>query len=423
MADAVPVNVASLVTRNWQAAIRRDQHGRPTKDPGNAAIILTNNDVWRGALAYDEFNDRCYWASKAPVVPGLSQPIVGERFKDSHYLYVSHWFANHEGQSFAKTAVMDAMVAAAQANTHHPLQDYLDALVWDGTERLSTWLATYLRCQDTDYTRRVGRWWLISAVARALRPGCQVDHMLVLEGPQGRRKSTALRILGGDWYLGSLPSLRDEQKAAEAIQGKWICEAGELDALRGAVATRTKNWITQLIDTYRPAYGRFPVDRPRSVVFAGTTNEHNYLNDPTGGRRYWPVGVGVIDAIALTEDRDQLWAEAVEAFRRGEHWWPDLEHQPMIESEQEERHDVDAWEQRVRAWTNKHTDKDFTTGDVLGFALDIEPAKWDRASQMRVGAVLRRLGFGNHRKRVDQNVLRVWRSAGSDPSGTGSVTS
>ncbi len=412
--DAVPFNVIPIQDKLWENALRHNQNGALTKDIGNVALILTNSVEWRGCLAYDQFTERCYWAQPAPVVPGMPQPVVGERFADHHATYVAHWFARTHHLTLGKGPILDAMVTAAQVNARHPLQDYLSSLVWDETDRINTWLTRYLGVADSEYSRNVGAWWLISAVARAMRPGCQADHMLVLEGAQGRRKSTALRILAGEWFLGSLPDLRDAQKAAERIQGKWICEVGELDALKGAAATKTKDWLTQPSDTFRPAYGRFSVDFPRSIVFAGTTNESNYLHDHTGARRYWPVEATDIDAEALKQDRDQLWAEATEMFRRGCPWWPGQDQQDSITQEQEERHDVDVWEQVIAPWIAARDDG-FTTADILTGPLGIEPGKQTRGDQNRVGAILRRLEYSNHRRRVGECVQRIWIHPTQDP--------
>jgi putative DNA primase/helicase len=402
MADAVPFSLESVTDLGevrWRQALKKNQDGVITNDPGNATLLLINEADWKGVLAYDEFSDRCYFAQRPPEVPGFPRANIGDRFADHHYLPIGQWLTRWRSRSFPKQTVQDAMVCAAKANTHHPLKDYLNGLEWDGVSRLSNWPAKYLSAEDSEYTRSVGRWWAISAVARALKPGCQVDHMLVLEGAQGRKKSRAVRILGFEergWYLGSLPSLRDDQKAAERIQGKWIVEVGELDALRGAAATRTKDFLTQTLDSYRPAYGRFSLDRPRTVVFCGTTNEVHYLHDPTGARRFWPLRILETDAERLMRDRDQIWAEAVNEFRNGARWWPSEAEQELLSVEQEARHEIDSWEEIIDRWLGDRANTTIT--EVLSVCLSIEPGKHDRQSQLRVGACLRRLGWQTHGK-------------------------
>lgn len=386
----------------WEHALRFNDRGQLTRDVGNVVVLLTNLEEWAGTIEYDEFADTCVWTRPVPRLPGMRSPQPGEQLADHHYVYVHHWFAKHRGVSFTKDSIRDALVSAARMRTRHPLRDYLQTIEWDGKRRIPTWLSVYLGAQDTEYTRAVGQYWLVSAVARVFRPGCQADHLLVLEGSQGRGKSSAVRILGGDWCLGSLPDIRTKD-AAQALQGKWIVEIGELDAFKGAGATRVKDWITQTADHYRPAYGRFAVTRPRQCVFIGTTNEEQYLADHTGGRRFWPVACGEIDRDALIRDRDQLWAEAVQAYEGGMPWWPDESVSGDIEETQAARSVVDAWEERVLQWVTLRDE--FTMGDVLEGAIGLTADRWDRSSQTRVGAILAKLRL--RVRRVSRGTRRV----------------
>jgi predicted P-loop ATPase len=381
----------------WRRALRYNLRGALTKDPGNAAVTLRNHDDWRGCFEYNSFSDQVHWARRPPDI-GFVRPEAGERLQDHHAILVHHWFARVLGVSFTKSAVWDAVIDAARANTVHPVCEYLSSLVWDGTPRLSKWLVTYLGADATDYTFAVGRWWLISAIARAFQPGCQADHMLILEGAQGAGKSTAMGILGGEWYLGSLPDIRDRERAAAVLQGNWIIEIGELDAFRGAAATRVKDWLTQRFDEYRAAYARSTSRRFRGCVFVGTTNESTYLQDATGARRFWPVAVRRLDREALQRDRDQLWAETRLAYEAGESWWPTTQFAAELEEQQEQRYDDDEWQAKIAIWVKggefNLTPRDgFTLGEVLSGALGIETAKWDRSAQTRVGTCLKRLGF------------------------------
>ena len=304
----------------WQVALRHNDKGQLTRDIGNLVVLLTNLEEWSGTLEYDEFADAAYWARPVPPMPGLAAPQPGDPLADHHYAYVHHWFAKYRGVAFSKDSVRDAMVAASRHRTRHPLRDYLEALTWDGTRRIPTWLSRYLGTDDTDYTRTVGQKWLVSAVARALRPGCQADHLLVLEGSQGRGKSSAVRILGGEHYLGTLPDIRTKD-AAQALQGKWIVEIGELDALRGAAGTRVKDWITQTEDHYRPAYGRFTVTRRRQQVFIGTTNEDHRRPH----RRASLLAVSALAPSTSTPSAPTVTSSGLS--RRGYHsglpWWPE----------------------------------------------------------------------------------------------------
>ena len=205
----------------------------------------------------------------------------------------------------------------ARENPFHPVRDYLNALNWDGTPRLDIWLPTYLGVEDSQYVRAIGSRFLISAVARVFNPGCQVDHMLILEGPQGILKSSALQVLAGSWFTDRISRLGGKDSSME-VAGVWLIEMSELDALTKATNSAIKSFVTRRHDRFRPPYGKHVVDQPRQCVFTGSINPTGgYLKDPTGARRFWPVTCGVIDLEALVRDRDQLWAEAVVRFQGG----------------------------------------------------------------------------------------------------------
>jgi putative DNA primase/helicase len=256
------------------------------------------------------------------------------------------------------------------------------------------------------YHAEIGRMWLVSAVARVMLPGCKADYLLVLEGKQGKRKSSALRALFGEWTLEGLPDLRDQPRAGAQIQGKWGVEIPELHAIKGQSVTLVKQWITTQVDSFRAAYAEFQKDYPRQCVFAATTNEDRYLVDATGGRRFWPVRCGEIDLARLRADRDQLWAEAFQIFEGGravrwsadQHgawsWWPAYEDsglQTQLAAAQDARFDDDEWATRLEEWLRGRDST--TTAELLGVALNIEPGRWGRSEQTRVGAIVRRMGW------------------------------
>src|SRR6478736_551332 len=210
----------------------------------------------------------------------------------------------------------------------NPLKTFLKQKRWDGTQRLDTWLPHYMGTKDSGYTRAIGRKWLISAVARAMDPGCQADHMLILEGKQGIGKSQALRILGGQFYVEYSGGTKAGfgQSMVAVIIGKMIVEMSELAAMRRADMEQLKAMLTTPIDDVRLSYERDARSYPRTCVIAGTTNEvgQAYIQDQTGARRFWPTVAGEVGTVRtdlLKLDVDQLWAEAVNAYEEGEDWY------------------------------------------------------------------------------------------------------
>jgi predicted P-loop ATPase len=172
--------------------------------------------------------------------------------------------------------------------------------------------------------------------------------------------------------------------------------------------SRVKSFMSRNIDRFRPPYGRRLIESPRQCVFVGTVNHSEYLRDETGGRRFWPVACGRIDLDGLKHDRDQLWAEAVARYRQGEHWWLDTpELNQDAEKEQDSRYQADPWEERVAGYLNLHGE--VTTADILEHVLEKAIGHWTHSDEMRVGSIVRRLGWKPYRPRDGKTRLRVYR--------------
>lgn len=393
-------NVVSFA-RDWKQELDYKAKGGLRNSAGNATLMLTHAE-WQGCLGYDEFHDRFEWRADAPRgVPALAAPRAGEELQDEHLIYVEHWFSRIGGEAgtvtFSHEVLTRASYAAARKCAFHPLREYLRSLKWDGVDRLSNWCHELLGCAPSTYASEVGKWWMISAAARALKPGCQADYMLLLEGNQGDRKSTALRILGGDWYLPALPDIRTKDAQQYIATGSWIVECGEMETLQrsGVTSATIKDFLTRMVDVYRPPYAKTLVRRPRCVVFAGTTNESQSLNDPTGSRRFWPIACGEIKHGLLREQRDQLWAEAVERYEAGEQWWPTAAMTPSIRVEQEARYQEDAWTDMVLQWAEQRG-APFTVAEAMT-SIGLSPDKWTKSTETRVGVILTRAGYKSQR--------------------------
>lgn len=367
----------------------------------NATAYLINHEDWKGCLAYDEFHDQIFWAKSPPPIAG-SPAIEPGPLHDDHTSYIQQWFWGH-GIKLEKTAAQDSIGPAAKANTVNPLKAYFDGLQWDKVPRLARWLTTYLDCPDNEYTRKVGVWFMIGAAERAISPGSKMDYMLILEGPQGAKKSTAIRVLGGEFYLEGLPDVLDKD-AADALNGHWITEVDELEALRRTNYNKFKQFLTRREDTYRPSYGRSKVKHKRTCAFIGSTNEFEYLSDPTGARRFWPVRVGKINIPALQRDRDQLWAEALHMHERGDERCPSDKEVDLLMQEQEARHQQDPWDVKILQWVS---DKEFVSADdVLTLGLMLSYGQINSRERMRVSNCLRKHGWVNERRRVGTLQIR-----------------
>jgi predicted P-loop ATPase len=400
----------------WMGQLALGKGDSIKSSTGNCALFVEHDAPYSGCLGYDERNDVVTWTS-CPSVPEMqAQGPYPRALNDSDIVWISKRIEQQWGVSFKRETLFAALVAVARMRPFDRVKDYLDALTWDKASRLNSWLATYVGVESTPFTSAAGAKWLISAVARVYEPASQADHVLVLEGPQGAGKSSALRALCADarWYSSDLPDLGNLKSAQEVLQGPWLIEIGELDAMKRAELSRVKAFITTRSDRYRAAYARSPEVRPRRVVFAGTTNEGEYLHDATGGRRFWPVTVGKIDVVALCVARDQIWAEAVARYRAGERWYLDApELQAHASRAQQDRYASDPWEEdlaehlqsvRTRAGL---TPARISVSEALQ-ALKIEVGKRGALDAKRVAQCLVRLGWRRVQRRDGPNGTRLW---------------
>lgn len=295
-----------------------------------------------------------------------------------------------------------AMELAAKRGAYDPLTDHIEGLPeWDGVERLGDWLVKYAGAEKSDYTCGVGRKWLIGAIARALVPGCKMDTVLVLRSGQGASKTSAFEILGGAYYKSNL-SVSDlhGKEARQEIRGSWMIEMPELNTLRRSDIDATKGFLSEGSDTYRPSYGRSVITVPRRCVFCGTANMNRpFISDDEVQRRFWVVTMKQVNKVALRRDRDQLLAEARQAFRSGEEWWFDdygnEEFRAALAEAQEECRMVDSWEEMIAKELGERTATELAelkVSDVLEW-LHVPAAQRTRAAEMRVAKALGVLGW------------------------------
>lgn len=310
--------------------------------------------------------------------------------------------------------IQQAVIMAANDLAYNPMQDYFNGLVWDGVERRKHWLVDVLGAEASEYTEKVGTYFLLSMVARVFEPGCQMDYMLVLQGAQGARKSSVLKILAGEYYAGGTFRIGDKD-SMQVLQGRLLFNFNEMDAMGRAESTAVKSFVTERVDVFRAPYAQTFSEFPRNCVLTGDTNQDDFLKDATGDRRSWVVHCGDIDPQVMASQRDQLFAEAVHFYRLGEQRYPDRDEEKRLFVPQQDRWKfVDVWQDALAKYVNStqkvegfdgntkaggildNCDREFfSTQELLTKALNQDIAKVDRAgSQQRaVGNAMKALGF------------------------------
>lgn len=297
---------------------------------------------------------------------------------------------------FSRDTLEQAVLQVAHEKPYQPVRDYLRSLRWDGVERIDHLAEDALNISPTVLQRSILRKWMISTVARPLRPGCKVDNVLILVGGQGVKKSTFFATLGGEWHRDSMMDLQSKD-AYQMLRSAWIFEWSELESMtRSRDASTVKAFITSRVDSYRPAYARAVEEHPRTCVIVGSTNDDRFLADPTGNRRFWVVPAPTdinVDVLAAT--RDQLWAEAVAMFDGGESWWLERNEEGQLAASQDGYVIRDPWEEIVVDYVEAQHAKGHvvTTGAILSDAIEKRTAQQEKGDEMRVAAILRRAGF------------------------------
>jgi predicted P-loop ATPase/phage/plasmid primase-like uncharacterized protein len=439
--DLITVARASETSSTWRHGLLLNAEGEPRPILANAIHALRKAPEWTDVLWHDAFATNIVARHAPPWATDNNEEWTDTPWCDRDDYLVAEWL-QHQGIRVPASIAGQAVETVARDREFHPVREYLDGLAWDGRPRLEAWLITYLGAAEIPYVKAVGPRWLISAVARIYVPGCQADCALILEGPQGIRKSSALAALARPWFTDRLSDLGSKDAAIET-RGVWIMELAELDTISRAEVGTIKAFMSRRQDRFRPPYGKRLVDLPRQCVFAGSINpESGYLKDATGGRRFWPVTCGSIDLDALERDRDQLWAEAGDRFRRGEPWWLETRELDGLAAEQQaERYQGDAWDTPIRSYLQDETDwlengygeqrpfrrpraqplDDVSVGEVLEQALRIERGRWTQADQNRVVRCLVSMGFKQYRSSRDHGRERRYRRERleSGPGGPG----
>lgn len=378
----------------WLKLLSMTPKGKVEATIDNAFIIITHDPELCGNFYFDEFRERPVVCGDMPWIRQADRQ--SDVWTDSDDAGVRRLIEKkYDIDSLSK--IRDAVDLAMLKLKRHPVREYLNGLVWDGAKRADTIFIDYLGAEDSVYVREVTRKALLGAVARIMSPGCKHDHILVLVGPQGCRKSTTLAKLGKSWFSDSLYTLAGKD-AYEQLQGYWIIEMGEMAATRKAELEQIKQFVSKQSDNFRSAYARRTQEHPRQCAFFGSTNDEEFLRDPTGGRRFWPVVVteeGRKRAEGFTEEIvDQVWAEIVVRYNAGEQWYLSETAEAM-----------------AREVQSAHTEQNGKQGVVENFLETLLPKNWDER-ELDGRLMFYNGGFGGEEKGTERRdrvcALEIW---------------
>lgn len=374
-----------------------------TSDGANVETVLTHSEDCKGSFRFNSVT------KKIEVCGGPYEAEAKKVGEDGFPTVVGNWFRRIWNFVLPDSVVGAQIFVTAMKNSYNPVQEYLNGIKWDGEKRVDSFLEVHCRAKTvgqrgediSEYVRTVSAKWLIGAVARAMQPGCKMDNVLMLEGKQYIGKSTAIRELGSPWFSASRIEIGSKDSMLLTAQN-WIVEMPELAALKRAEARLQKALFSNEEDEFRVPYGKVMRKYPRQCVFVGTTNDKEYLSDPTGNRRFWVISCeGDFDLEHTRRERDQVWAEAVVRYKAGETWWMTRAQTEVSEEQAELRVHSSAIHDAVREWWFKMTPErrpeQFSMLEVIeGLGLTSASVE-GKSVETKVGIVLAKMGFSKTR--------------------------
>ena len=366
--DAFSTPTADQDTANWVQLLDLNPNtGRPEKTIHNVRVILEHDPLVSGRIRLDRFSGTLVCFGPLPWDSRRTDAVSPWTDTDENGL---RGYLERALRFSSRDTVLASLSQTAEKQGYHPVRDYLNGLTWDGVLRLDLLFIDYLGTDDHPYTRAVTRKAFTAAVHRVMQPGVKYDTMTVIHGKQGIGKSTLIAKMSRGWFSDAVVSM-DGKEGAELLQGVWLVEIGELSAYNRSGIADVRMFLSRTEDHYRAPYARTPEHRQRQCVFFGTTNDIEYLRDPAGNRRYWPITTQNQRSRKnvfrdLDDEIDQLWAEAVMRWRLGE----SLILSEELEAEAETRR-------------KGHTEQDALFGIIENFIAKPVPVDWQKWDEAR----------------------------------------
>lgn len=363
-AEEAKAEVPEEYDTSWTQELDANTKGEYENSANNLNIIIEHDQFLKDVFKLNIFDNKRYVTRSLP----WRKVDTVEPLRDVDYSGVRNYIECVYG-IVSSQKVDDALALEFEKKKFHPIRDYIQAQKWDRTERINTLLIDYFGADDNLYTRAAIRKMLVAAVARVFEPGVKFDTALILVGDQGTYKSTFVKKLGMDWFSDTFTTVQGKE-SFEQIQGAWLVEMAELSGLKKAEVESIKHYISKREDMFRPAYGRTVETYKRQCVFFGTTNNKDFLRDPTGNRRFMPIDVrpeyatkSVTDD--LTQDEvDQIWAEAYQLYLAKEPLYLVGDEDIIAKIEQHKHSEMDERKGIIEEYLNKKFPEEWDKMDL-----------------------------------------------------------
>lgn len=357
-------DLADPLDDEWLEELELNKDKTYKSSAQNITMIFKHDENIQNRFAYNAFDKKYYTMGSLP----WRQIFKPEPLRDLDLAGIRNYIEILYG-IVSSTKIDDAMQLEMEKNSFNPVQDFITAHEWDGEKRVETLFIDYFGAKDSIYTREAAKIFCTAAVARIFQPGIKFDLVITIIGQQGTGKSTFFKKLGGRWFSDTFISFSGKD-AFEQLQGAWIVELAELAGLKKSDIETVKQFISKSEDMFRPAYKRVVETFPRQCVFVGTTNESDFLQDPSGNRRFIPIDTDMRLATKsifndLTEDEvHQIWAEAYQLYKDGQQLYMTKEAEVVAKIEQEKHSEFDERVGLIREYLATPITEDWDSKDL-----------------------------------------------------------
>lgn len=386
----------------------RDRHGRIEATAGNVVMALGRPDYCGMRVGFDQFRDEIMFAA-----PGTDD---WRTFGDADYMRLRIGLEAKGFKPIGRELIRDSVLLVADENPFDSAVVWIESLKWDGVSRIERFLPAYFNTEDTDYTRAVSLYMWTAMAGRVLEPGIKADMVPILVGAQGSGKSSGVAAMApAHEFFTEVSFSEREDDLSRKMRGCLLAEIGELRGLHTRELESIKAFITRTHETWVPKYREFAVQFPRRLVFIGTTNQHEFLADETGNRRWLPVLTNQVDRDAIKADCALLWAEAREVFKVRGVVFKGAE---QLANEAHADHTLhDTWVEVIAEWLDT---EDSLTGeiprireflrltDVARDALGLNVHQITRTQELRIGKCLRECGYEKRVRKIEREDRKVW---------------
>lgn len=379
--------------------------------PGNFNTVLADPELCNYAIAYDSFLGKVVIRDNGAI---NSPWIVADRFSIQAIRDVLSKDCRFTSVPFNE--IQSAIEYVARNNQIDTLQEYMDATIpeWDGVPRVDQFFRDYCGAEDSEYSTVLGRYTFGMLWARGINPDpVKADICPVLIGAQGIRKSSFVEALALERnFFQHIDFQKEDKELAKLIRGRTVIEVPEMVGLTKRQAGELKAFLALDTDVTRVLYSDDQFYYVRRCLIFMTTNKKQFLDDPTGNRRYAPIEVTRCDEEMLKRDLLQLYAEGRVIFERdgGKKLHEDVE---AITQYKNAKYNVaEAWTDELEDILEVYGNKFISLQEVKGKLGFEDCSRFTQKHRAQLDTAMDKLGWEPCRIRLNNHRLHGWKPKG-----------